>query len=123
VNMTASAISAPGARTTPSAPPRNFVLRLAGYAVLGALVYARRGQPSSEVPSRYAASEGFIEPRALAKKAAPAPSAPLQRASWFGLFRDAANGWMEHKDARLGAALAYYSVFSIGPLIVIAVRA
>jgi len=28
---------------------------------------------------------------------------------------------MDHKDARLGAALAYYSVFSIGPLIVIAV--
>src|ERR1700693_4338591 len=28
---------------------------------------------------------------------------------------------MEHKDARLGAALAYYSVFSIGPLIVIAI--
>jgi membrane protein len=28
---------------------------------------------------------------------------------------------MSHKDARLGAALAYYSVFSIGPLIVISV--
>jgi membrane protein len=28
---------------------------------------------------------------------------------------------MDHKDARLGAALAYYSVFSIGPVIVIAV--
>jgi hypothetical protein len=23
--------------------------------------------------------------------------------------------WSEHKDARLGAALAYYSVFSLGP--------
>lgn len=29
--------------------------------------------------------------------------------------------WIEHKDARLGAALAYYSVFSIGPLLVIAI--
>jgi membrane protein len=28
---------------------------------------------------------------------------------------------LEHKDARLGAALAYYSVFSLGPLILIAV--
>jgi uncharacterized BrkB/YihY/UPF0761 family membrane protein len=27
----------------------------------------------------------------------------------------------EHKDARLGAALAYYSVFSLGPLILIAI--
>jgi len=29
--------------------------------------------------------------------------------------------WLGHKDARLGAALAYYSVCSLGPLIVIAV--
>jgi membrane protein len=29
--------------------------------------------------------------------------------------------WVAHKDARLGAALSYYSVFSIGPLILIAV--
>jgi membrane protein len=29
--------------------------------------------------------------------------------------------WVEHKDARLGAALAYYSIFSIGPLIVIVI--
>jgi len=27
----------------------------------------------------------------------------------------------QHKDARLGAALAYYLIFSIGPLIVIAI--
>ncbi len=29
--------------------------------------------------------------------------------------------WVDHKDARLGAALAYYSIFSIGPLILIAI--
>ena len=29
--------------------------------------------------------------------------------------------WVAHKDSRLGAALSYYSVFSIGPLILIAV--
>lgn len=29
--------------------------------------------------------------------------------------------WMAHKDSRLGAALAYYSIFSMGPMIVIAV--
>jgi len=28
--------------------------------------------------------------------------------------------WMAHKDARLGAALAYYSIFSLGPLTIIA---
>jgi membrane protein len=33
----------------------------------------------------------------------------------------AAQNWSAHKDSRQGAALAYYSVFSIGPLIVIAI--
>lgn len=37
------------------------------------------------------------------------------------LFRDAAIAWSDHKDARQGAALAYYSVFSFGPVIVIAI--
>jgi membrane protein len=37
------------------------------------------------------------------------------------VLKDAALQWVNHNDARLGAALAYYSVFSIGPLIVIAV--
>jgi membrane protein len=37
------------------------------------------------------------------------------------LVRDSAAHWVDHKDARAGAALAYYSVFSLGPLMVIAV--
>jgi len=37
------------------------------------------------------------------------------------LSRDTAANWVNHKDARQGAALAYYSVFSLGPVIVIAV--
>ena len=41
--------------------------------------------------------------------------------SWWSLPRDTVNQWLKHKDARLGAALAYYSVFSVGPLIVIAI--
>ena len=40
---------------------------------------------------------------------------------WWPLFVRAASQWSAHKDARLGAALAYYSIFSIGPLIVVAV--
>jgi len=39
---------------------------------------------------------------------------------WF-LIRDTAANWIDHKDARQGAALAYYSVFSLGPVVVIAV--
>jgi len=35
--------------------------------------------------------------------------------------KQAAENWSTHKDARQGAALAYYSVFSLGPIIVIAI--
>src|ERR1700704_5641393 len=41
--------------------------------------------------------------------------------SWWVLLKGAAANWATHKDARQGAALAYYSVFSIGPLMVIAI--
>jgi membrane protein len=37
------------------------------------------------------------------------------------LARDTAASWVDHKDSRQGAALAYYSVFSLGPVMVIAV--
>ena len=40
---------------------------------------------------------------------------------WFGLLRETMSQWVNHNDARQGAALAYYSVFSLGPVIVIAV--
>ena len=39
----------------------------------------------------------------------------------WSTLREAAAQWVAHKDARMGAALSYYSVFSIGPLILIAV--
>src|SRR5256884_8110265 len=41
--------------------------------------------------------------------------------AWLTPLRDTVSRWSEHKDARLGAALAYYSVFSLGPLILIAI--
>ena len=41
--------------------------------------------------------------------------------SWWSVLKEAAVSWSNHKDARLGAALAYYSVFSIAPLILIAI--
>ncbi len=37
------------------------------------------------------------------------------------LLKTAAADWVKHRDARLGAALAYYSVFSLGPLLLIVV--
>jgi membrane protein len=39
----------------------------------------------------------------------------------WSLLKDTAASWSNHKAARLGAALAYYSIFSLGPVLVIAV--
>jgi membrane protein len=39
----------------------------------------------------------------------------------WDLLKQTAAGWIDYKDSRAGAALAYYSVFSIGPLLIIAV--
>jgi membrane protein len=44
----------------------------------------------------------------------------IEKGMW-PLVRTAATQWIAHKDARLGAALAYYSIFSLGPLIIIAI--
>jgi membrane protein len=40
---------------------------------------------------------------------------------WWTVVKEAGANWSNHKDARQGAALAYYSVFSLGPIIVIAI--
>jgi membrane protein len=40
---------------------------------------------------------------------------------WWDLTKEAAANWIDHKDARAGAALAYYSVFSLGPLLAIVI--
>jgi membrane protein len=39
----------------------------------------------------------------------------------WAVAKEAAGNWSRHKDSRQGAALAYYSVFSLGPIIVIAI--
>jgi len=39
----------------------------------------------------------------------------------WNLLKQTGTSWVDHKDARLGAALAYYSIFSVGPLILIAI--
>ena len=33
----------------------------------------------------------------------------------------AASDWSAHKSAKAGAAIAYYSIFSLGPLIVVVI--
>src|SRR5262249_58771358 len=36
-------------------------------------------------------------------------------------FRNAANDWMKHNDSSQGAALAFYAIFSLAPLLVVVV--
>jgi membrane protein len=52
-----------------------------------------------------------------------APAARHQQVgdrSWWNLLKQTYNDWSEDKAPRLGAALAYYTVFSLAPLLVIA---
>lgn len=41
--------------------------------------------------------------------------------AWWAILREAASGWTRHGVSTLGAAIAYYSLFSIGPLILIVI--
>jgi membrane protein len=42
------------------------------------------------------------------------------RAIWT-LGRDAASGWLEHQASRTGAALAFYTVFSLAPVLILSI--
>jgi membrane protein len=39
----------------------------------------------------------------------------------MAVVKDAFNGWSEHRALRMGASLAYYTVFSLGPMLLIAI--
>jgi membrane protein len=40
---------------------------------------------------------------------------------WWSLLKATVEGWVNHNDSRAGAAIAYYSIFSLGPVTVISV--
>jgi membrane protein len=50
----------------------------------------------------------------------PRANTSLLRQIWE-LTRDSVNAWLEHNASSLGASLAYYTLFSIAPILVIAV--
>jgi membrane protein len=104
-----------------SVASRPRLLPLTGYALLALAAMLRPAPPRSHVAR-------LAEPDALP----PAAKSPVEtekrtdatgavEPGWWPLIRQTAAQWSSHKDARLGAALAYYSVFSIGPLILIAI--
>ena len=111
----------------------SIVLPLGIYAALTALWYLRpRPRPRTRyvaVPGPLSSAQRPTPLEGIALRETAAPDTPKGKESreasvprgWWALFSHAASQWSVHKDARLGAALAYYSVFSIGPLIVVAV--
>jgi len=45
---------------------------------------------------------------------------PFRKYVW-NLGRDSIDGWMRHQVARTGAALAFYTVFSLGPVLILSI--
>lgn len=45
----------------------------------------------------------------------------MQLKKVFMLLKESAQGWSTHKDSRLAAALAYYTVFSLAPLLILVI--
>src|SRR5262245_35547290 len=109
--------------------PTSRLWVVASYIVVAAIAAFRPRTRSGLHPSLYPASPHRTAEacREMMRVADPDHTKPETDAAhqsdvslWYAL-REAAKQWVAHKDARLGAALAYYSVFSIGPLILIAI--
>jgi membrane protein len=100
---------------------RSRSLPLAAYALLALASVAGRALFS---PVRENADRSSALPDAAGgaightPRQTPAESLRHPRA-WWSLIRDTASAWMAHKAAKQGAALAYYSIFSLGPLLAI----
>src|SRR5438067_11061997 len=99
----------------PVASSSKSVWPLAGYALLAAVAFARRGprpRPASGVrlSGRGAApllreGTGTDEKASREQTAQSSGGDAVQDSSWWGLIKAAMTQWTAHKDARLGAAL------------------
>ena len=92
-----------------ASPPRNVQIKLA--MILLRPRNSRPIRPFSLIMNSQATNDAG-EQQDTAKTVAPG--------LWPAL-KGAASDWSAHKSAKAGAAIAYYSIFSIGPLIVAAI--
>ena len=106
-------------------PARSFLGSLLGYALLLAVVWRAASRPKAGVPSieRIPSTEAA---RAVGRTQLDGSQTAVhddagRATGWWSLLKETFSSWSDHKAARLGAALAYYSVFSIGPLMLIAI--
>jgi membrane protein len=99
---------------------RSRLSPLAGYVVLALVTLAQRFLlgPRPAVIDH----DEYVTRRVPFTRTDRAPGLPFTTSkAWWALLKDTANSWMAHKAARLGAALAYYSIFSLGPLMLIVI--
>jgi membrane protein len=97
---------------------RHSVWAWMGYVVLGVLALTR--SPARSPLYRSNSKTDVVHVVRAPSRKHPSDTSTVEL-GWWPLISQAGAQWLSHKDARLGAALAYYSVFSIGPLIVIAI--
>ena len=57
----------------------------------------------------------------MADTTAPASSAQPVNTSWWGIIKAAGADWMEDKSTKLAAALAFYTMLSIGPMLLLCI--
>jgi membrane protein len=63
-------------------------------------------------------------PASTKTRSAPARGqslSPYSPGAWWAILSDAASGWLSHGMSMQGAALAYYSMFALGPLMLISI--
>jgi membrane protein len=101
-----------GVRSVESAP---YVIGglVLGAAALGYFAGARQDRPRALPP--------IVQPVCTAKE----PVALLQQENWFGeqwkMVRSAAKAWSDDYAPSMGAALSYYTLFSLAPLLIIVI--
>ena len=103
---------------------RSRIWPLVGYASLALLTLARHPPFSQAAPRNARQARQFQEPAASTGRIAQVAGCPpvlTHPAAWWSLLRETVSGWLAHKAAKSGAALAYYSIFSLGPLLVVAI--
>jgi membrane protein len=71
--------------------------------------------------STIAATSGPLNGEIMTSAQNTADQKAASKPGLWNALKGAASQWMAHKSAKAGAALAYYSIFSIGPLIVVVI--
>jgi membrane protein len=123
-----------GVRRKPSARVARSALRVAGFALLALSGRARASRRLTRSGRVHEETVPRVEPAMRVEVDAPAlqplpGAAPVEPAAAtvppakgiWPLLKDTMSAWSNHKASRLGAALAYYSIFSLGPLMVVAI--